>query len=246
MEPTPPEPLSDSLPPDLDGRLARLGVLQEPVRRALYLYVIAQPGEVGRDQAAEAIGIRRTLAAFHLDKLAGAGLLDVSYRRLSGRSGPGAGRTAKLYRRSSIDHQVSVPPRDYELAAHLMATAVEEAGQGSVPDALQRVASRFGASVGEEARAGLGGRRGRSHQLVALEETLRRFGFEPYREGRELRLRNCPFHSLARAHVELACAMNLALVEGFVSGLRAAGIHARLDPRPDECCVVLGPNTRNG
>ncbi|MBW3650343.1 MAG: hypothetical protein KY458_07225 [Actinobacteria bacterium] len=96
-------------------------------------------------------------------------------------------------------------------------------------------------------RAGLGRRPGRRHQLVALEETLRRFGFEPYREGKELRLRNCPFHTLARAHVELACGMNLALVEGVVSGLRAAGIHARLDLRPDECCVVIGlPNTRNG
>lgn len=241
MEPRSPEPVPGSLPPDLEERLARLGVLQEPLRRALYLYVIAQAREVGRDEAAEAMGTRRTVAAFHLDKLAEAGLLEVGYRRLSGRSGPGAGRTAKLYRRSSNDHQVSLPPRDYELAAHLLATAVEEAGQGSVSEALQQVASRFGASLGEEARGGLGPRPGRRRQLAAIEETLRRFGFEPYRERSEVRLRNCPFHTLARAHVQLACGMNLALVEGLVCGLRAAGIDTRLDPRPEQCCVVLSP-----
>lgn len=36
----------------------------------------------------------RALAAFHLDRLVKAGLLETEYRRLSGRTGPGAGRPA--------------------------------------------------------------------------------------------------------------------------------------------------------
>ncbi len=230
-----------SPPADLEERLARLSVLQEPLRRALYLYVATQPGEVGRDEAAEAMDIRRSLAAFHLDKLADAGLLEVSYRRLTGRSGPGAGRPAKLYRRTSEAHQVSLPPRDYELAAHLMAMATEQAGRGSASKALERVARAFGEALGQERRQRLGPRPGRRRQLSAINDVLNRYGFEPYREKAEVRLRNCPFHSLAQEHAALACGMNLALIDGLLAGMGSTGTSARLDPRPEECCVVLRP-----
>ena len=39
------------------------------------------------------------------------------FQRLTGRSGPGAGRTAKLYRRSDTEIGVSLPERRYDLAA---------------------------------------------------------------------------------------------------------------------------------
>ncbi len=109
----------------LDRDLAAIGSLQEPVRRSLYDYVVAQPGDVSRDQAAAGVGVQRNLAAFHLDKLVEAGLLEVTFRRLTGRTGPGAGRPAKLYRRSGAEHSISVPPRQYDLAAELLAEAVE-------------------------------------------------------------------------------------------------------------------------
>lgn len=234
------------LSPELEERLARLGVLQEPLRRALYLHVAAQAGDVGRDEAAEAVGIGRSLAAFHLDKLTDAGLLEVDYRRVSGRSGPGAGRPAKRYRRSSQGHHVSLPPRDYELAAHLLATAVDEAGTGSALDALDHVARRFGESLGAEARAQLGRRAGRERQLASTEEILSHHGYEPYREGGEVRLRNCPFHTLAREHTTVACGMNLALVEGVLDGLRAKALAARLAPRPGQCCVTVAPGPARG
>jgi predicted ArsR family transcriptional regulator len=243
MEPHPQEVASSSAPPGLSERLARLGVLQEPLRRALYLYVAARPGEVSRDEAAEAMGIRRSLAAFHLDKLADAGLLEVDYRRLTGRTGPGAGRPAKLYRRSSEAHQVSLPPREYELAAHLLASAVEQAGRRTVD--VEAVARDRGVAMGREWRGRLEPRPGGEHQVRAMEEVLSRYGFEPSAEGGEVRLRNCPFHSLARDHRALACGMNLALIEGVVTGLSAAGLSARLNPRPDGCCVVLAPTSKN-
>src|SRR5919109_3967881 len=55
----------DGVPSDRD--LAAIGLLQDPVRRALYGHVVAAGGEVSRNQAAEAAGVARSLAAFHLD-----------------------------------------------------------------------------------------------------------------------------------------------------------------------------------
>ena len=62
----------------MDRAIERLALLDDPVRRALYQHVARQPDYVGRDQAAGAIGVSRGLAAFHLDKLAEEGLLDIT------------------------------------------------------------------------------------------------------------------------------------------------------------------------
>src|SRR5829696_3122003 len=110
-----------------DRRLDRLGGLVDPVRRALYRFVSGSGTLVSRDEAAGGVDVSRSLAAYHLDRLADDGLLEVTYQRRSGRTGPGAGRPAKLYRRAPGEITVSVPPRDYELAARLLAGAVDAA-----------------------------------------------------------------------------------------------------------------------
>ena len=107
-----------------EQHIAGIAALGEPVRRALYFYVVDRGGAVSRDQAARGTGVSRALAAFHLDKLVAAGLLATEFRRLTGRSGPGAGRPAKLYRRSEEQLAVSLPPRSYALAAELFAEAL--------------------------------------------------------------------------------------------------------------------------
>ena len=104
--------------------LAAIGLLDEPVRRRLYDWVVGQPEPVGREAAARAVGVSRAIATFHLDKLAEAGLLDSSYRRLTGRSGPGAGRPARVYLRASREFSVSLPERRYARAADLFAAAL--------------------------------------------------------------------------------------------------------------------------
>ena len=223
----------------LDDDLAAVGALQDPVRRSLYRFVAAQPGEVSRDEAAAAAGIQRQLAAFHLDKLVEAGLLDTSYRRLTGRTGPGAGRPAKLYRRSAAERFVSLPPRKYDLAAELLAEAVEEAGDRPARVALADVARQFGQRLGEQILSRLGSRASRERRLSALAESLDEYGYEPRREGRSLRLSNCPFHALAEGHRDLVCGMNLTLVEGVVEGMRAGDLDPCLEPRPGECCVTV-------
>lgn len=223
-----------------DQQIAHVAALDEPVRRDLYRYVAASDGEVTRDEAANALGIRRSLAAFHLDRLVEEGLLEVSFRRLSGRSGPGAGRPSKLYRRSARQVEISLPPRSYELAAQLLVRAVEEARSPETLAALAQTARSFGEMLGAEAREHAGGEPSADALLSAAEEILRIHGFEPRRDASGvIRLRNCPFHALAERHRGLVCGMNLSLMEGVVAGLGLAGIEAVLDPQPSWCCVAF-------
>jgi predicted ArsR family transcriptional regulator len=216
----------DGVPPDRD--LAAIGLLQEPVRRALYGHVVAAGGEVSRNQAAEAVGVQRGLAAFHLDKLVEAGLLEVTYRRLGERRGPGAGRPAKLYRRAATEVAASLPPRTYQTAAHLLAEAVEEAGADLE---LQAAARRAGQDAGRRLAAAAPG--------PEVERVLADRGYEPFRDGAALRLRNCPFANLAGEFPVLVCAMNLALVEGLLDGLGQPAGRAVMDPAPGRCCVAV-------
>ena len=113
--------------PDLGSRAARVGALAETTRRALYEYVVGRPQPVGREEAAAALGLPAHVVRTHLDRLVDVGLLAAEYRRLSGRSGPGAGRPSKLYRRSDEEVQVSLPDRHYDLVGHILAGAVERA-----------------------------------------------------------------------------------------------------------------------
>jgi predicted ArsR family transcriptional regulator len=227
--------------PDADEQIAGIAVLNEPVRRELYRYVAAQGGDVTRDQAAKALGISRALAVFHLDRLAEEGLLEVSFRHLGQKRGPGSGRPSKLYRRSSRQLEVSMPPRSYELAAQLLATAVSTTPSPETGAALSRVARDFGESLGSEAERAAPSTDAES-LLSAARGVLASYGFEPFRDAQGvIRLRNCPFHLLAEAHRGLVCGMNLSLMEGVVDGLRVSGIEAVLDPQPGMCCVAFRP-----
>jgi len=229
---------------ELASQISAVAALNEPVRRALYSYILEKPEAVGREEAAQAVGISRVLAAFHLDKLVEEGLLEVEYRRLSGRSGPGAGRPAKLYRPSGRQVQVNLPERRYDLAADLLAQAIEAPG-GDPARAVDKVARRFGKTLGAQARRYLGRRPSVSRLLDTACEVLREQGFEPIRTGGEIRLRNCPFDSLAKDHTELVCGMNRALAEGLLAGLEAKGVDVRLDPQPGTCCIALASAGRS-
>jgi len=133
--------------------LASLSSLDDPVRRRLYEVVCERAEPVGRDEAAAAAGGGRALAVYHLDKLVEAGLLTASYQRPPGRSGPGAGRPAKLYMRSDREFAVTVPPREYELAARLLVQAVEADAGGNSRAALLEAARRLGAELLQDDRS---------------------------------------------------------------------------------------------
>jgi predicted ArsR family transcriptional regulator len=226
--------LDDATPRALD----ELAVLAEPVRRQLYLHVAAQTDAVSRDQAATALGIGRPLAAHHLDRLVDAGLLSAEYRRTSGRSGPGAGRPSKLYRRAQdVELHASLPQRRYEVAAELMATALTPPSNGL--ETLEEVAHRYGASLGKEARRRSGPRASQARRREAILSVLADAGYLPANRDGEVRLLNCPFHDLAQRHRAVTCEMNLALVRGVLDGAGLPESDARLDPQPGTCCVAI-------
>ena len=224
----------------LAAEISAIAVLQDPVRRALFAYIAEQLEPIGRNRAAAATGTSRATAAFHLDRLVDEGLLEASYRRLSGRVGPGAGRPAKLYRRTTRQLELTLPVRHYGLAAELFAAALD-GRHGDDPKRGVRVAARrFGISLGARARSALGPRPGRARLFGAAVSALGQHGYEPAEAPRgSVRLRNCPFDALARDHRELVCGMNLALIRGVVAGLAADGLTATLDPRPGSCCVAI-------
>jgi predicted ArsR family transcriptional regulator len=225
-------------PTDPVGAIA---LLDEPKRRTLYELVTASRQPIGRDEAAAALGIGRELAAFHLDRLAAAGLLDVEYRRLGERRGPGAGRPAKLYRRSASEVAVSLPARDYERLADMLAAAVERDPDHAAERAADEGARARGVEEGRAARSKVGrsGRR-RAAARAGLVQLLGEVGYEPATapDG-AIRLQNCPYHALSAAHRELTCGMNLAWAEGVLDGLGEGQLEANLAPEPGYCCVVF-------
>jgi predicted ArsR family transcriptional regulator len=226
---------------DFAARVTGVAALAEPVRRALYQYVVAQPGPVSRDQAAEGTGVPRHVAKFHLDKLAADGLLEVEFRRPAGRGGPGAGRPAKLYRRSPRELAVSLPERRYELAGRVMAQAIIDAERDGTPisEALRVAATGAGRALGEQVRCRAGPHAGQAALLAAAREVLQEHGYEPRADRGGLILANCPFHALAQDYTDLVCGMNLDLVDGVLAGLEGTDLEARLDPAPSRCCVTV-------
>jgi predicted ArsR family transcriptional regulator len=225
---------------DFVASVGGVSALAEPVRRRLYLYVVAQPEPVGRDQAAAEVGIARHTAKFHLDRLVGDGLLESEFRRLSGREGPGAGRPAKLYRRADREVSVSLPERRYDLVGAVLARAIEEASNDGIEvlEAVRRAATATGRAIaaGPSADSETGG--GTRSDAARLARVLASYGFEPRVDGSRVTLANCPFHALAREHTGLVCGMNLGLVTGVIDGLGCTGLVAELEPAPGRCCVT--------
>ncbi len=226
---------------DLERRISSIAALDQPLRRDLYALVSERGGWVTRDEASEALGVPRSVAAFHLDKLVAAGVLEITFERTSGRTGPGAGRPAKLYRRGSNEVSASVPDRRYDLAGSLLATAIAEADRTGTPvaECLTSAARTAGRLIGQEAAAATGPLKNRDDRRAAVMGILTRHGYEPVLGKRgEIALVNCPFHRLAEEHRSLVCGMNLDFLAGLLDGMGPAGrLDARLAPEPGYCCV---------
>jgi predicted ArsR family transcriptional regulator len=212
--------------------LGAVSLLDEPARRSLYDWVVAQARPVGREEAAKAVKLTRSLATFHLDRLADAGLLEAGYRRLSGKVGPGAGRPARVYWRAAREFNVSLPDRRYDRVAGLFASALERLPGDSIPATLGDAARELGQRLGSDSRRG--------SPTTRLTAALEAGGYEPVADkSGTIRLRNCPFHALVESHRNLVCGANLAMAEGIASGSGIRELRPVLDPQPGYCCVVF-------
>jgi predicted ArsR family transcriptional regulator len=218
---------------DLDS----VALLSEPIRRRLYVHVAAAAEPVDRDMAAAAAGIGRSLAAFHLDRLVDGGLLEVEYHRRSGRTGPGAGRPAKFYRRASGSQvDVSVPPRRYGLAAEIFADGIDRTAESETAERVRESARTVGRRMVDSTSPRSSGRDG----LISL---LTASGYEPREEsGGRVELRNCPFDLLVEGHRSLTCSMNLAFLGAVVDAVGDSGLAAAPSGDRTSCCVALVPS----
>lgn len=221
-------------------RVTRLGALADPVRRALYRFVAEQPDAVSRDQAADGVEVPRHTAKHHLDRLVEEGLLIAEFRRLTGRSGPGAGRPAKLYRRSTREVAVSLPSRRYDLAGRVLADAVERSLAGvplaaalddAADDAAQRAVDASPDVVGSD--------------LERIAAVLGAHGYEP-RVADDLVLTNCPYDRLAAEHTEVICAMNARFVAAVGERLGCDPGRVERGPSVQTCCVRVKGATSAG
>ncbi|MEO6944447.1 MAG: helix-turn-helix domain-containing protein [Lacisediminihabitans sp.] len=210
------------------AQLSALAAINDPIRRSLFDYINAGSEAISRNQAATALGIPRSTAAFHLDRLVAEGMLETQFKRLSGKTGPGSGRPSKLYRPASEELQVSFPERHYELAGELLAAAVEESDRSG--DAVREVLTNVATKTGRELGA----------QAGSLEVALESTGYEPRDDGNGgMVLTNCPFHKLATSHTDVICHANLGLLQGFADGAADCQHDVVFDPQAGHCCVRI-------
>jgi predicted ArsR family transcriptional regulator len=214
---------------DLNETILRLCVLDDPARWAAYLAVRTGGRPLTRAEVADEVGISVRLAAFHLEKLLSEGFLEATYER--DERSAGVGHPAKRYRPTGLELEVSIPPRRYDLAAEILAEALEANSLDPPLESLADVAAEYGRQVGRRA----GARKGGSRLMTAL----RVVGYEPATAGDDVVLRNCPFRHVAQARPEIICQMNRAFVAGVLAGTKSRSLHALLSPSTGRCCVVV-------
>jgi len=212
------------------SRMAALASLGDEKRRQLFELVASSAGAVGRDEVAQATGLPRSTVSFHLDRLVQDGLLAVEFHKPPGKTGPGSGRPAKMYRPVAGEIGASVPDRNYDLAGELMAAAIERSSAAGEPiaDALPAEAYRKGSAAAEAAES--------------LEDFLVQAGYRPEPDGDGgFLLPNCPFHRLSDRYPGVVCTMNGAFLRGAAARLDAAGDRVAAADLPGHCCARITP-----
>jgi predicted ArsR family transcriptional regulator len=225
---------------DQPDMVRSISALDDPSRRRLFEFVRAAGQPVTRESAADALGISRKLAAFHLDKLVDVGLLSAEYDAAA-RSRT-LGRTPKTYRPSGRAIRLTIPARRPESLAELLLAAVTSARDGeSTAEAALRLAYERGRELGAALRTESKlGRLGPERALGVATAVLADRGFEPSREGGCVTLRNCPYLPMSAQATELVCGINHRQLSGLLDGMQAPkSMRAVLAPRPGRCCVEL-------
>jgi|SRR3954471_17379538 len=232
-------PVSDADANSIEDDWGLVQLLSDPQRRAVFSLVRRAREPMSRDDVASALQVSRPLAVFHLDRLAEAGLLEVSYARPPGRGGPGAGRPAKRYAAAGVEVSATIPATRYDLAARLFARALADAAGDDATLRAAELAEDAGRSIGSA--GAVTGRAGVRRYLNAAAKALDSLGYEPERVAPDrLRLRNCPFRAVVAESAETMCLVNQRFVHGVLDGLRAGDVlRATADGTTPNCCVTV-------
>ena len=204
--------------PQTEQEIERLAnALGDPTRRRVF-FVVRQAAEAQtKDNVAEAVGIERRLAGFHLDKLVEQGFLTAEFRRRDG-GGPGAGRPPKVYALAETEAAVTLPERHYDLLAELLLRAMSE--PGASPQAqLESVGFEFGRSLAQEQTA-VGASPFTPTQAIAeVVRLLTRYGFAATSEGTATTIKACacPFEEMAFHDPARVCGLDRSIWKGILS-----------------------------
>lgn len=161
--------------------LTSLAAFGDATRRRMFELIRHERRPMTREEVADGLGISRKLAAFHLDKLVAAGLLQARYEPPTGIRK--VGRRPKVYEPTGEAIAVSIPQRRYGMLADVLTEAVlTETDDESARDAALRVAYARGEALGGAERQRVRpGRLGAERGLGMAADTLEEFGFEPER-----------------------------------------------------------------
>lgn len=211
-----------------DQSLRAVASLGDPVRKRLFQLVRDSAHALSRDDCAATLGLPKSTIRAQLDRLVEEKLLAVQFRKIGERTGPGSGRPTKLYTAVQSEVSASVPPRHYDLAAGLLAAAVQRSiDHGSdIAQSLAQVAFEEGYRRGAAA--------GNIHRLLA--DT----GYSPEPDGvGGTIMGNCPFDRLAKDHNQVVCSLNGALLGGALAGCADTDHALEPDAEISHCCARL-------
>jgi predicted ArsR family transcriptional regulator len=196
------------------------GTLGDATRRGIYITVRESPEPVTASQIAELFDIHANVARHHLDRLVADEYLQVTRKRPSGRTGPGAGRPAKHYEPTRKNVSVQFPARRYDLLAELLLRVIERIA----PDNAAEIADEIGREYGRELATEIGFPEdsGYDTAAIAVASALMGVGFEvEARPGdHELITRFCPFGESAKNHPAIVCQLDQGLVSGLLEGTK--------------------------
>lgn len=216
-----------------------------PELREALVFVRRSEGPVSADDLAATQGVHRNVARRRLDRLTEAGLLLSRSERLTGRSGPGAGRPAKVYVPAPETRAIEFPARHHDdLVGALLDVLPDRSRSARLRDAGARFGARLLDATGVTPLAD------RRRGLERLCRALGALGFTTRVESIDaekavLVSPACPLRPLVVARPEVAeldRAMWCGLVAGAVAGIRAEDVTCETRDCLDDhasCTIVL-------
>ena len=223
----------------------RLDAIGESSLREALLFVRGSAQPVTADEAAAVLGVHRSVARSRLERLARAGVLDTSFARRSGRTGPGAGRPAKLYSPAPEAQALEFPAR--RLPA-LFARLLDQLPADGREQALREAGEDFGRDLARA--AGLQPSARVEDGLGRVCAAVRSLGFHAALDRVDgdvavIDTPTCPLRPLVTERPAAALidrGMWAGLVEQGVDGVRAESVecetHSCLDGG-ESCAVVI-------
>jgi predicted ArsR family transcriptional regulator len=190
-----------------------ISALQDRTRRRILLDFYVHEREWTADDVAKAVGVHRTVAHSHLERLVALGYLVVGQRR--GR----LGKPAKLYRlagpEAGPEIELSYPVRRFARLAALLAESLQGRGQDGIQAAWE-AGRRYGMSLISTPTESV-------HEVLGQ---LAPLGAEYVVVDDQVLARNCIFRQACAAAEEVVCQLHAGLLEG---AFRQAGLALRTE-----------------